>query len=82
MARPRVASRPAVIPLGSLTQPGSRDGGACSACGSDRVTKIGMSLTDGSRVEFVSCHRCERRGWTESGQAVSVNGVLDKVRKR
>jgi len=68
-------------PLGSLTQPGARAGASCHACGSDRVTRIEMSLTDGSPVEFTSCHRCEHRSWEEQGRQLPVSRVLDKSRK-
>ena len=85
MARTSTASRPAVtpLPLGSLTQPGARDGSCCRACGSQRVTRIAMNLTDGSPVEFVSCHRCEHRTWSEAGSAsaLPVARVLDRARK-
>jgi hypothetical protein len=67
--------------LGSLTQPGARAGAACRACGSVRVTRIAMALTDGSPVEFTSCHHCDHRGWTEDGQPLQVDRVLDKARK-
>ena len=61
------ATATAHIPLGSLTQRGSRQGVTCRACGSERVTSISMALTDGSPVEFTSCHRCEHRTWQEQG---------------
>jgi hypothetical protein len=70
------------VPLGSLTQPGARSGTGCRACGSPRVTQIAMSLTDGSPVEFVSCHNCEHRTWSEEGAPLAVAHVLDKARKR
>ncbi len=82
MPRARVARRSPSLPLGSLTQPGARTEAACSECGSDRVTAIDMNLGDGSRVQFTSCHRCEHRGLTEAGQALGVDGVLDRARKR
>lgn len=71
------------VPLGSLTQPGAREGATCTACGSDRVTRIAMSLTDGSPVQFTSCHRCEHRTWEEQGAAavIPVQRVLDRARK-
>lgn len=72
------------IRLGSLTQPGARDGVICLACSSERVTRLSMALTDGSAVEFTSCHRCEHRTWQEqgtSGQVLPVQRVLDKARK-
>ncbi len=72
------------LPLGSLTQPGARGGAACRACGSERVTRIAMALTDGSPVQFTSCHRCEHRTWEEQGSRTAVlpvHRVLDKTRK-
>ena len=82
MARSSTVTRPHV-PLGSLTQPGARRGASCRACGSDRVTRIAMNLTDGSPVEFTSCHHCEHRTWAEQGsaQALPVDNVLDRTRK-
>lgn len=67
---------------GSLTQPGARDGFTCTACGSVRVTRIEMSLTDGSPVEFTSCYACEHRTWTSQGSELPVTTVIDKTRKR
>jgi hypothetical protein len=85
MARSSTATRTSQqpVPLGSLTQPGARAGASCRACGSERVTRIAMNLTDGSPVEFTSCHRCEHRAWTEQGTAalLPVQRVLDKTRK-
>lgn len=72
------------IPLGSLTQPGARAGAACRACGSERVTRIAMSLTDGSPVQFTSCHHCEHRTWEEQGTRTAVlpvQRVLERSRK-
>jgi hypothetical protein len=84
MARSSTASRTQQhVPLGSLTQPGARAGASCRACGSERVTRIAMNLTDGSPVEFTSCHRCEHRTWAEqdTARALPVKRVLDKTRK-
>ncbi len=54
----------------------------CAACGSDRVTRLAMTLTDGTPVSFTSCHRCEHRTWSELGGAPAARGpVLDKARK-
>jgi hypothetical protein len=41
-----------------------------------------MSLTDGSPVEFTSCHSCEHRSWEEQGRALAFSNVLDKTRKQ
>lgn len=81
---PRTSSRTrtaTVVPLGSLTQPGSRSGAGCRACGSLRITQIAMRMTDGSPVEFTSCHECEHRSWEQQGQRLGFDSVLDKARK-
>ncbi len=69
------------IPLGSLTQREHRSEIQCQACGSSRVTRLSMNLTDGTPVEFTSCHRCEHRTWEHGGDTLSVASVLDKARK-
>ncbi len=69
------------LPLGSLTQPGARQRATCRACGSDRVTEIAMQLTDGTPVDFVSCHHCESRSWTQQGHELAFDRVLAKTRK-
>ena len=85
MARSGSITQP--VPLGSLTQPGARAGASCRACGSERVTRISMALTDGSPVDFTSCHRCEHRTWEElapgagATAVLPVQRVLDKTRK-
>ena len=54
------------VPLGSLTQAGARTDVTCGECGSERVTHLAMTLTDGTPVEFVSCHRCEHKTWVDA----------------
>lgn len=79
--RRRSAGR-TTAPLGSLTQPGARTDTACQSCGSDRVTHLAMSLTDGTPVQFVSCHACEERTWqTLEGRPLSIAAVLERTRK-
>lgn len=88
--RSTAASRREHEPLGSLTQPGARGGASCTVCGSERVTRISMALTDGSPVHFTSCHRCEHRAWTGAGgeghedhrTVLPVSSVLDRARTR
>jgi DNA-directed RNA polymerase subunit M/transcription elongation factor TFIIS len=81
----RSSSQPMTVPLGSLTQAGARVEAACSECGSERVTHLAMTLTDGTPVEFVSCHRCEHKTWVDASgvqhQELPVTSVLDKTRK-
>lgn len=79
----RGRGRPAVVqpPLGSLTQRDHRPSAACRGCGSAHVTRLSMSLTDGTPVEFTSCHRCEHRTWEHAGGQLSVDGVIERSRK-
>jgi hypothetical protein len=40
-----------------------------------------MSLTDGTPVDFTSCHVCAHRTWAHHGVELAVNDVLDRTRK-
>jgi hypothetical protein len=75
-------SAPASIPLGSLTQAESRSDLFCESCGSDRVTQIEVTLTDGSPVRLLSCRSCEHRSWEGPDGALDLGDVLDASRKR
>lgn len=70
------------LPLGSLTQREHRATGGCVSCGSTRLTRLTMNLTDGGSVDFVSCHHCEHRRWEEAGVDVPVAEVLTRTAKR
>lgn len=78
------SSRPAApaVPLGSLTQREARGGVVCRECGSAHVTRLAMNLTDGTPVEFTSCHHCEHRTWEHAGGRLPVDAVLERARKR
>lgn len=65
----------------SLVTTPTRELVTCAHCASSRVMSITMTLTDGSVVDFVSCHTCERKSWTESGTGLQVSEVLRKARK-
>lgn len=69
------------VPLGSLTQREDRPHAACRGCGSGHVTRLSMNLTDGTPVDFTSCHHCEFRTWEHAGSELSVDGILDRTRK-
>ena len=71
----------APVPLGSLTQREHRAIVACRSCGSTRVTRLSLNLTDGTPVEFTSCHRCEHRTWEHAGAELTVGSVLDRARR-
>ena len=53
----------------------------CTACLGHRVTHITMTLTDGSVVDFASCHACEHKSWTQAGTGLDVSTVLTKAQK-
>ena len=53
----------------------------CARCSSTRVTHISMTLTDGSEVDFASCHSCEHKTWTQAGTDLEVSQVLKKAQK-
>jgi len=63
-----------------VTTPASKLG-TCGTCSSTRVTQITMTLTDGSLVEFVSCHTCETRTWKQEGADLDIADVLGKAKK-
>ncbi len=53
----------------------------CAACASTKVTAITMTLTDGTIVDFASCHRCEHKSWTQAGEPLPVATVLARATK-
>ncbi len=55
--------------------------GRCPICSSPRVTEITMTLTDGSLVDFISCHACENKSWKQQGEALELDRVLAKAQK-
>jgi hypothetical protein len=81
--RRRARSARAVLPvaLGSLTQPGARTGDTCEECGTERVTTLALVLTDGTPVQFTSCHACEHRRWVGPEGPLDRTTVLQRTRK-
>jgi hypothetical protein len=53
----------------------------CTHCGSRSVTSLTMTLTDGSLVDFSSCHRCTGKTWSRGGTALALTDVLERARK-
>jgi hypothetical protein len=66
----------------SLTRRGARDGAVCPSCGSPRLTSLAMTLTDGTPVNFSSCHNCEHRVWAHDGGRLEFADVLTRATKR
>lgn len=71
-----------VLDATSLTRPGARMGQSCASCGSERVTSLAMTLTDGTPVSFRSCHACEHRVWSDAAGDLEVAEVLKRTAKR
>ncbi len=63
-----------------VTTPASKLG-TCATCSSTRITEITMTLTDGSLVDFVSCHTCETKSWKQDGADLDITTVLGKAKK-
>jgi transcription elongation factor Elf1 len=66
----------------SLTRPGARTGATCPSCGSERLTSLSMTLTDGTPVQFSSCHNCEHRVWAGETGRMDFADVLTRATKR
>jgi predicted metal-binding protein len=63
-----------------VTTPASRLA-TCARCSGTRVTAITMTLTDGTSVDFASCHSCESKSWRQAGQELDIATVLGKAQK-
>jgi Zn ribbon nucleic-acid-binding protein len=66
----------------SLTRRGARSGAECPSCGSQRLTTLAMTLTDGTPVNFSSCHNCEHRVWEDNAGRLDISDVLNRATKR
>ncbi|HEU5033971.1 MAG TPA: hypothetical protein VFT62_04330 [Mycobacteriales bacterium] len=66
----------------SLTQLRRTGSSACPQCGSARLTSLAMTLTDGTPVQFASCHDCEHRHWSHEGAALAFSDVIARATKQ
>ena len=82
-ARRRASMRSTLVRHGGLrAERAARVTRGCAACGSDRLTEISMTLTDGSQVRFRSCQVCEHHTWIDAEEDVlPLAGVLTRARK-
>lgn len=81
--RRRRGARPAE-PLGSLSSPAPLSPGTreCVGCGAESLTRVDMTLADGTSVVFVSCHRCETTSWIgATGEVLDPDDVLPRMRR-
>ena len=65
----------------SLVTAPARSLKVCGTCAGNRVTAITMTLTDGSPVDFTSCHSCETKSWKQNGRELDITTVLGKAQK-
>ena len=65
----------------SLVTTPTRSLAVCGTCSGNRVTSLTMTLTDGSSVDFTSCHACETKSWVQAGQELDITTVLGKAQK-
>jgi len=65
----------------SLVTTPTRALAVCATCSGNRVTSITMTLTDGSAVDFTSCHSCETKSWKQNGRELDISTVLGKAQK-
>ncbi len=65
----------------SLVTTPARALAVCGTCAGNRVTSITMTLTDGSAVDFTSCHTCEAKSWKQAGRELDITTVLGKAKK-
>ena len=65
----------------SLVTTPTRSLAVCARCAGRRVTAITMTLTDGTSVDFASCHSCESRSWRSAGRELDIATVLGKAQK-
>lgn len=65
----------------SLVTTPARARAVCGRCAGSRVTEIRMTLTDGTPVDFTSCHSCEARSWKQAGRELDIATVLGKAQK-
>lgn len=77
----RTTANRTAIPLGSLTQRQALLATTCTECASPRITQLSMNLTDGTPVDFTSCHVCAHKSWSHGGVELAVTDVLERTRK-
>lgn len=70
-----------------MTAQAGRSPATCGACGSGELTRLPMTLTDGTEVTFINCHSCEAREWLSQGldgswESLPIASVLARSAKK
>lgn len=58
-----------------------RLGSGCPTCGSARISRLDLSLTDGTPVVFTTCRGCESRSYAGPDGHLAVRDVLARTVK-
>ncbi len=53
----------------------------CPRCHVEDVIEIHQKLSDGTEVDFFSCHKCDERWWDRDGHEIQLAEVLELARK-
>ncbi len=54
----------------------------CRVCTSKALTEISITMTDGSVVDFTSCHACESKSYRSAGEDLPLDRVLSLASRR
>ena len=64
------------IKAGSLRlDPSLANGLSCPGCGGERMTRILLTLTDGTPVDVAFCQSCDYRVWHATDGTLELDGV-------
>ncbi|RZS87154.1 hypothetical protein EV189_2577 [Motilibacter rhizosphaerae] len=75
----RPAARRGSGPL--TTQPAADVPTACPHCHGSRVTRMAITLTDGTPVTLMSCSDCDTRSWFDGPRMLQLQDVVDRSTK-
>ena len=54
---------------------------SCPTCRGVKVTRMAVTLTDGTPVTLMSCSACDTRSWWDGPERIELQDVVDKATK-
>jgi hypothetical protein len=54
----------------------------CESCASPAVTRISITMAEGSVVDFTSCHRCEHKSYASAGEPLALDRVKELAARK
>lgn len=71
-------------PLGSILSDDADGPALCGGCGQSRTNRVQMTLADGTRVTFQTCHDCAHTRWlsADDGFPVTLADILSRATVR